>query len=110
MDSKTIVPVALFVILALICFVIAYYQFKGKGFLFNNAYIYASKKERLKLNKAPYYRQSAIVFTAIAINFLLIASNLVFKNTLLTYASIGLMIVLVVYALGSTIRLMTKEF
>ena len=31
-------------LIALICFVISFLQFRKKGFLFNNAYIYASKE------------------------------------------------------------------
>ncbi len=42
--------------------VISVLQFKEKGFVFNNAYIFASKQEREKMDKKPYYRQSAIVF------------------------------------------------
>lgn len=33
-------------IVAIVCFVFGYLQFHEKGFLFNNAYIYASKQER----------------------------------------------------------------
>lgn len=32
-------------IIAVVCFVISYLQFREKGFLFNNAYIYATKQE-----------------------------------------------------------------
>ena len=31
-------------------------SFMEKGVLFNNAYIYASKQEREKMNKKPHYR------------------------------------------------------
>ena len=108
MDSKILIPFLATVLLAIICLVIAFFQFKGKGFLFNNAYIYASKQEREKLNKAPYYRQSAIVFSGVSANFMLIASNILLKSQLITYLSIGLMFLLVVYALWSTVRFMTK--
>ena len=37
-------------IVAVACFIFSYMQFNGKGFLFNNAYIYASKEERNKVN------------------------------------------------------------
>lgn len=33
-------------IVAIACFVLSYLQFNEKGFLFNNAFIYASKQER----------------------------------------------------------------
>ena len=41
-------------LIAIACFVGSYFQFKEKGFLFNNAYIYASKEERERMNKTPH--------------------------------------------------------
>ena len=41
-------------VIAIVCFIVSYLQFSEKGFLFNNAYIYASKQERKnnqKINK-----------------------------------------------------------
>ena len=43
-------------ILAIVFLVISILQFKEKGFLFNNAYIWADKQEREKLNKKHHYR------------------------------------------------------
>ncbi len=108
MRSINLIPLFTCLALALSCFVIAHFQFKEKGFLFNNAYIYATKQERLKLNKTPYYRQSAIVFTFIGVNFILIACNTIIENNLITFTSVGLMILLVVYALASTMLFMIK--
>lgn len=45
-------------------FVLSYRQFNEKGFLFNNAYIFASKQERETMNKKPHYKQSGICFFA----------------------------------------------
>jgi len=90
-------------------FIIAYLQFKEKGFVFNNAYIFSSKEERKKLDFKPYYRQSAIIFTGIGFNFLLLASDIIFHSKWLIFASIGLMILLVGYALVSTVKMMTKS-
>ena len=42
--------------------VLAVIHFAERGFLLNNAYIYASLKERENMDKKPYSRQSAIVF------------------------------------------------
>jgi len=33
-------------IMSIACFVLSYLQFNEKGFLFNNAYIYASKQKK----------------------------------------------------------------
>ncbi|MBF4691515.1 DUF3784 domain-containing protein [Fusibacter sp. Q10-2] len=46
--------------MSITAFIISYMQYKEKGFLFNNAYLYASKKERNEMNKKPHYRQSAL--------------------------------------------------
>ncbi len=56
-------------ILAIACLVISVMSFAEKGFLFNNAYIWASKKERETMDKRPHYRQSAIVFALLAAVF-----------------------------------------
>lgn len=49
-------------VVALACFVLSYRQFNEKGFLFNNAYIFASKQEHETMNKKPHYKQSGIAF------------------------------------------------
>ena len=61
-------------ILAIILFVLSSLQFRQKGFLLNNAYIWASKKEREKMDnndeiKRPHYRQSAYTFLLLGISF-----------------------------------------
>lgn len=48
-------------VVAIACFVVSYLQFNEKGFLFNNAYIYASKQERETMDKKTHYKQSGIV-------------------------------------------------
>ena len=54
-------------ILAIVCLIISILSFKEKGFLFNNAYIWASKQERDAMDKKSYYRQSAIAFALCAV-------------------------------------------
>lgn len=44
-------------IVAIVCFIFGYLQFHEKGFLFNNAYIYAAKQERETMDKKPHYQQ-----------------------------------------------------
>lgn len=59
------------VVLCLSCFLlfISIMHFNCKGFLMNNSYIYASKEKRKSMDKAPHYRQSAIVFLLLSIMF-----------------------------------------
>ena len=43
-------------VLMVFCVFISARQFAEKGFLFNNAYLFATKDERAKMEKKPYYR------------------------------------------------------
>ena len=59
--AELIIAIVMFVI-AGILILLSIRSFLERGFVLNNAYIYASKKERDSMNKKPYYRQTAIVF------------------------------------------------
>ena len=89
--------------LAVICFIISYLQFHEKGFLFNNAYIYASKKERETMDKAPYYRQSGIVFSLIGLLFLINTLVLIYPIGWLFWLVIGIITITLVYAVVSSV-------
>ena len=89
-------------LIALICFVISFLQFRKKGFLFNNAYIYASKKERETMDKAPHYKQSGIVFALIGFIFAVNAVDLVLQTNWLIYLVIGTIVIAIVYAVVSS--------
>ena len=60
-------------VISALCLLVSLRHFRQKGFLLNNAYIYASKEERERGDYSPHYRQSAIVFLMIALQFLMIA-------------------------------------
>ena len=75
--STNIVGAIVLGVIAIICFVFSYLQFNEKGFLFNNAYIYASKQERKNMDKKPHYKQSGIVFLLIGIIFLINTINII---------------------------------
>ena len=90
-------------IIAISCFVISYLQFREKGFLFNNAYIYASKKEREQMNKKPHYRQSAIVFSLIGFTFLLNALAVLLDANWIFYVVIVVVVIATVYAIVSSV-------
>lgn len=92
-------------VIAAICFVFSCLQFNQKGFLFNNAYIYASKKERKNMNKKPFYKQSGIVFALIGIIFLINAINIVLQTVWLFYLATGTAIVAIVYAIISSVMI-----
>lgn len=92
-------------VIATICFVFSYLQFHEKGFLFNNAYIYASKQERKSMDMKPHYKQSGIIFAFIGAIFLLDAIDIMLQTGWLFYFVIGLAIVAVAYAIVSSVMI-----
>ena len=80
-------------------------SFMEKGFLFNNAYIYASKQEREKMNKKPHYRQSAIVFLLLGLLFLLNALAVLLKANWIFYVGVAVVIITLIYAIVSSIMI-----
>ena len=102
--EKAIILIITFSI-AFVLFIISILQFKEKGFLFNNAYLYASKEERATMDKKPHYRQSAVVFLMIGITFLLIGISIFFVNRWIRYIAIAVAITTVIYAIFSSVAI-----
>ena len=50
-------------------------QFRQKGPLLNNTWLYASQKEREQMDKAPHYRQSGVVFLLLGLLFGLLGTG-----------------------------------
>lgn len=90
-------------LISLFSFVISVCSFMKKGFLVNNAYIYASKKEREAMDKKPHYRQSGIVFLCLGLVFLLNGFNLIFKTDWILYLVVTIAALALVYAIVSSI-------
>ncbi len=95
--------------LAVACGVISVRQFKEKGFLFNNAYIWATKSEREKLDKKPYYRQSGVTFAMIAAAFLFMGLYMIFRDAWCLAGEAVCLAAALVYAIASEIALDRKE-
>ena len=91
-------------------FVISYFQFKEKGYLFNNAYLWASPEERKRMDenkksKKPYYRQSGFAFLFIGF-FCLILAIYIFTDWMWMLVPFWLLVVVsVVYAVRSSIQM-----
>ena len=90
-------------IMSIACFVLSYLQFNEKGFLFNNAYIYASKQEREVMDKKPHYRQSGIVFLLLGIIFAINAVDVILKTGWLFYIVIVIAVIAIIYAIASSV-------
>ena len=97
--ASTLLAVSLFM------FILSIRSFLEKGFLFNNAYIYASTKERETMNKTPYYRQTAVIFSLIGIVFLLLSFAMLFDASWITYIAGAVIIILLIYAIASSIAI-----
>lgn len=95
-------------VIAIVCFIFSYLQFRQKGFLFNNAYIYASKQERKTMDKKPYYKQSGIVFALIGIIFSINAIDVILQTSWLFYLVIGIAIIAILYAIVSSVMIEKK--
>ena len=80
----------------------------NKGFLFNNAYIYANKKEREEMNKRPYYIQTGIVFILLSIASCLEGFNALLKKDIFFVLFIIIIVVALVFAIVSTIYIDKK--
>lgn len=78
-------------------------SFMERGFLLNNAYIYATKEERKTMNKKKYYRQSAVVFCILSVVFVIIGLSVLFRNGNIALLVIPLAVAAIIYAVVSTV-------
>lgn len=100
-----IIGAVIFAIVALACFVLGCRQLNEKGFLFNNAYIYATKEQRKNMNKKPHYRQSGTVFLLIGVIFTINTIEFIFKTGWLFYLVIAVTVITLVFAIVSSIMI-----
>ena len=106
--GEIIVAIVLLLIAAA-AFVMSFRSYQEKGFLLNNAYLYASKKEREAMDKAPYYRQSAVVFALIGLIFLLNGLSLLLGAPWLGYPAGGVVVIALIYAVASSIAIEKRK-
>ena len=102
MTTGELISSILVFVLAAVCLIIGIRHFMGHGFLLNNAYIYASKKERESMDKKPYYRQTAIIFCLLCIVFVIIGLSVVLQNSKILLIEILLIAAAIIYAILST--------
>ena len=110
MGTGQIIGEIIFLTLAIGAFIISYLQFKEKGYLFNNAYFWASQEERKQMdknkeNKKHHYRQSGFAFMFIGISFLVFAIYIATDWTWMYIAFWMFVIITVVYAVVSSIQI-----
>ena len=105
----------MYLVLAIVLFIFSFISLVwgvlslfNKGFLFNNAYIYANKKEREQMNKKPYYIQTGIVFILLSIASCLEGFNALLRYDVFFVLFIILIVVTLVFAIVSTIYIDKK--
>ena len=81
----------------------------GKGFLFNNAYIWASKKEREQMDKRPYYKQTGIVFILIGVMIAIFGLDVLFKAGWIWLLGLAFGLLIGVYAIVSTVAIENRK-
>lgn len=102
--SELITAIVLFAAAAALL-VMAILHFAGKGFLFNNAYIYASKEERKDMDKKPWYTQSAVVFCLLSAVFIIMGLSILLRNYKIELLAVPFAAGAIVYAICSTVRI-----
>jgi len=106
--TRTITSIILFVISALLAGS-SIRHFLERGYLLNNAYIFAPKTERDSMDKKPYYRQSAVVFLPMSAVFLVLGLAVLFEKTKLELIEIPLIAGAVIYAVISAVKIEKKS-
>ncbi|CEQ27414.1 DUF3784 domain-containing protein [Paeniclostridium sordellii] len=106
--ENTIITCITFIV-SLVMFVVSFRSFKEKGFLFNNAYLYASREERATMDKKPHYKQSAIAFLLLGVVFLIGALEMIFKIKWLFYIKVICAFITIAYAIISSIMITMKK-
>lgn len=106
---KEILIAAFTFLLSIGSFILGIRSLREKGYLFNNSYIFASEQERAKMNKAPLYRQSGIVFLLCGIILLPAALQALLAVKWLTYIIVVMLVAALVYAVISGIVIEKKK-
>ena len=109
MRTGTLITAILVFLLAGGLFFLGIRQLLERGYLLNNAWIYATEKERESLNKKPYYRQSGIVFCLLGLLFTVIGLHAILQDSRLLWLEAALAVGAVAYAILSTLRIMKEE-
>ncbi|MBR5289493.1 MAG: DUF3784 domain-containing protein [Erysipelotrichaceae bacterium] len=105
---KILISCFLFII-ACTAFVLSVRSFFEKGFLLNNAYLYASQTEKETMNKKPYYRQSAVVFLMVSLIFLLNGLSVLLMIEDFSYLAMVMIPIVLVYVVVSSIGIERKK-
>lgn len=105
MTMGELITLIIVLFIAVILLIFSIMSFLERGLLLNNAFLYASKEEREKMDKKPYYKQSAIVFCILSVVFIVIALQILLKNDILFLLEIPLIMSVIIYSIVSTVQI-----
>ena len=91
------------------CLTLGIMQLLRKGPLINNAWLYADDEQRRTMDKAPYYRQSGIVFSLIGFQFIMTGVFCITKIHFFIYAECAVIGFVVLYAIVSAVMIEKKK-
>lgn len=109
MQTENLMGTIIVFIAAGILALLSFRSFKEKGFLLNNAYIYASEEERKTMNKKPWYRQSAIAFSLLSVACILSGLDMILDNKACQILAILFLVGTVLYAIVSSAMILKGE-
>ena len=105
MTTKDIITLIIVFIIGGACLFFSIRSFQERGVLLNNAYLYASKEERVTMNKKPHYKQSAILFCILSALFFVIGLSILLKNEKLLLLEVPLIVSGILYAIISAVQI-----
>ena len=106
---KEIITASILFLIAILAFALSVRSFCGKGFLLNNAYLYAPKQEREMMDKKPYYRQSAVVFLLIGCIFALNGFSILLRMDWISHIAITVVFGAIIYAIVSSVLIEKRK-
>ena len=102
---KEMIAVGILFLMATVAFLLSICSFCEKGFLLNNAYLYASKQEREAMDQKPYYRHSAVVFMLIGCIFALNGLAILLCIDWISYIAVAVVFGAIAYAIASSVAI-----
>ncbi len=97
------------IFVAIVSFLYSMLALCGKDIILNNTYTRANEEEHKKMNKKAYRLQSAVIFLLISILSLANALRFLFNLKWITYASIIILVAIIIFYLVSSKKIKNKN-
>ncbi len=103
METSQIITALFLCFVSIMFYIFSFRQLKRIGTPINNAYIFASKKEREEKDFSPHYKQSGVVFALLGTLFLLNTINTVFILSWYYFVYIPVLVGTILFAIISAV-------